>query len=504
MVKNTLSAWRRIPLRFIAWLWSLLRSYLLLSGLAINTLCVLAVIYAIKSGPFWIADRVEQLGGLIERQNTHLGEFVKGYAENIRGTDNTASGSDVRDAFHYVPRTIPLGDRFGYGRTLKVGPQHELKLPSDAAKVARDGDIVEIEPGFYAGDSTVWAANNLVIRGNGGIAHLDATGIRLVQDKAIWVITGDHVRVENMEFSGAKSSDANGAGIRAESADLYVVGCFFHDNESGLLSSYTKRDAILSVEYSEFARNGHSNGAAHQIYVANIARFNLRFSYFHDAFVGSNVKSRARDNRILYNEIVDGAKGSSNYSIDLSEGGVAYVIGNVIEQGPLTENYHVIAFAPENQAKPKHELFVVHNTIANDRRDGVFIWNNTPSPAYIYNNLLLGDGKIMRGTGILVGNMMERRSQWWQKDDDTFGGEVGSHGNKQVESAGIVSRSEYDYHLRADSPAINAGVNLEENEDQVLSPEYEYQHPSSGIKREITLQPDIGAFEFQPPPGAGL
>src|SRR4030095_3321618 len=33
------------------------------------------------------------------------------------------------------------------GDTLLGGPRHELKTPSAAARVARDGDVVEIEPG---------------------------------------------------------------------------------------------------------------------------------------------------------------------------------------------------------------------------------------------------------------------------------------------------------------------------------------------------------------------
>lgn len=499
MAKNPVSAWRRIPLCFVRRVWSVLRSYLLLSGLAINTLLILAVLYAIKSGPFWIADRVEQLGGLIERQNTHLGEFVKGYAQDIRGTNTPVLEHDLADAFRYVERPLPAGEKFGYGRVLKVGPQHELKLPSDAAKIAQDGDIVEIEPGTYTGDSTIWWKNDLVIRGNGGIAHINANGTRLQQNKAIWIITGDHVRVQNIEFSGAKSSDANGAGIRAEGDALQVVGCFFHDNESGVISSYVKPDATLSIEYSEFARNGHPNGAAHQLYIAGIAHFELRFNYIHHAVIGSSVKSRARDNRIMYNEIVDGAKGRGNYSIDLSEGGVAYIIGNVIQQGPLTENYHIIAFAPEDQSRPTQELFVVHNTIVNDRPGGVFVRNNTQAPAYVYDNLFIGTGDVMYGKAILVGNMVEWKSNWWHRDDDTLGGEPGSHANRYVESAGIVSRGNYDYHLRADSPAIDAAVALEQNEDQALTPEFEYVHPANGVKREMVRAPDVGAYEFHLP-----
>lgn len=47
------------------------------------------------------------------------------------------------------------GDAFA-GQTVRVGPQHELKSPSAAAKVARDGDTIEIEAGLYPRDAAVW------------------------------------------------------------------------------------------------------------------------------------------------------------------------------------------------------------------------------------------------------------------------------------------------------------------------------------------------------------
>jgi hypothetical protein len=40
--------------------------------------------------------------------------------------------------------------------TVLVGPQHALKTPSAAATFARDGDVVEIEPGIYYGDAAIW------------------------------------------------------------------------------------------------------------------------------------------------------------------------------------------------------------------------------------------------------------------------------------------------------------------------------------------------------------
>src|SRR5678815_5689730 len=113
--------------------------------------------------------------------------------------------------------------------TLLVGPQHALKTPSAAAKVARDGDVVEIEPGLYAGDAAVWTQNRLTLRGRGGRAHLRADGAH-AESKGIWVLKGAETTIENLEFSGARVADRNGAGIRLEGPGLTLRNCHFHDN----------------------------------------------------------------------------------------------------------------------------------------------------------------------------------------------------------------------------------------------------------------------------------
>ena len=90
---------------------------------------------------------------------------------------------------------------------LRVGPQRELKRPSEAARIARDGDLVEIDAGAYEGDAAVWRQHGLTIRGVGGRAQLRANGAH-AEGKAIWVIKGDDTTIEGVEFSGAKVPDA--------------------------------------------------------------------------------------------------------------------------------------------------------------------------------------------------------------------------------------------------------------------------------------------------------
>ena len=186
---------------------------------------------------------------------------------------------------------------------IRVGPGRPLARPSAAAKIARDGDVIEIDAGSYDGDAASWTQNGLTIRGVGGRAHLRAAGAH-AEGKAIWVIKGANTTIENVEFSGATVGDGNGAGIRQEGAGLTVRSWYFHHNQNGILTSPNKASDIV-IEHSEFAHNGTGDGSTHNIYIGEVRSFTLRYSYVHHAVVGHDVKSRALRNYIAYNRIMD-------------------------------------------------------------------------------------------------------------------------------------------------------------------------------------------------------
>ena len=56
-------------------------------------------------------------------------------------------------------------------------------------------------------DFCIWNTDQLYIKGVGGYAHLDATGVTIPNLKAIWVINGNNLIIENIEFSGASVPD---------------------------------------------------------------------------------------------------------------------------------------------------------------------------------------------------------------------------------------------------------------------------------------------------------
>ncbi len=288
-------------------------------------------------------------------------------------------------------------------RTIQVGPGHALKTIGAAAALAKDGDTIEIEPGEYRRDVAVWKQDNLTIRGMGNNNAISGAGVKLIADgasaegKAIWVVRGGAITVENIEFSEARVADKNGAGIRFEKGRLVVRKCRFVHNENGILTS--GGDAELDIVDSEFGHNGHGDGYSHNLYVGALKRLRVTGSYFHHAQVGHLLKSRAAENHILYNRLSDESGGRASYELEFPNGGIAYVIGNIIEQSATTENPTIISFGAEGYKGPKNELYLINNTIDNNRPAGATFLNVKPGAQIVkaYNNLLIGKGPLNNG-----------------------------------------------------------------------------------------------------------
>jgi hypothetical protein len=248
--------------------------------------------------------------------------------------------------------------------TLRVGPLQTIKSLEAAARVAKNGDTVEIEAGIYLGDVSVWTQSDITIRGVNGRAVLDAAG-KSAQGKAILVMKGDRVKIENLEFTGCKVPDRNGAGIRQEGSSLIVRNSIFRDNEEGILTGDAEQ-RTLEIYHSRFVNNGDDLGYAHHVYAGQIAMLKVEGSYFTQGRVGHLLKSRARQTHVLYNRLTD-ESGRASYELDLPNGGLAYVIGNIFEQGPKTENPSIISFGVEGLGRWAHnELILSHNTIVNN------------------------------------------------------------------------------------------------------------------------------------------
>ena len=358
----------------------------------------------------------------------------------------------------------------------QIGAARSLKLPSQAVPLVRDGDTVDIDAGSYV-DCATWTKNNLLLRGIGGFAHLHD---KACAGKAIWIIQGNNTTMEWIEFSGASVVDKNGAGIRMEGTNLTVRHCFFHDNEDGILAGDNANSTIL-IEYTEFANNGYGDGFSHNMYINHVARFTLQYCYTHHAKVGHDVKSRAFQTFILYNRISDESTGTASRCIDIPNGGLAVILGNLIHHGPNTQNSNTFGYGLEGLSNPVKVLAVSQNTFVSERPAGSFI--QIPAAGtdtvLMFNNLFVGSGPILSGNATLIDSAANLKFT-------------------STTMAGLLDPSRYDYRLLPSSPAIDAGISPGNTNGFALLPDHEYIHPSDGRVRSILNRPDVGAYEYHP------
>ncbi len=367
---------------------------------------------------------------------------------------------------------VRIEDEKSSRRRLQVGSGAVYPTPSAAAIAAQSGDIIEIAAGTYRGDVVIWNQNDLLICGDEAGVILDADG-KSAGGKGIWVIKGDQVTVEHITFKNARVPHKNGAGIRFEGGELTVRHSHFIHNENGILTA-NKEHSVLRVEHSSFIENGAGDGYSHNLYVGKIRRLELRFTELRGAVVGHNVKSRARESILENNWILDGDNGHASYQVDFSNGGLALLVGNLIQQGTEAENYVLVSYGAEGMKHNDNMLLMVNNTVVNDRHTGVFVRASEGARVRLVNN-------IFAGKGTLDLKQMEQEGNIFAKDP------------------GFIEPKMRDYRLTERSPAVGAGVDPGEYDGNMLRPKYEYT-PGVGV----WLRPsygtiDAGAYEFSPP-----
>ncbi len=284
-------------------------------------------------------------------------------------------------------------------QTYLVGPQRDLKTPSAAAAIVKDGDAIIIDQGEYS-DCAVWRANNLVIEGRGVVVIRD----KVCGDKAIFVTAGANITIRGIEFAHARSTAKNGAGIRGEGPNLTVENSRFTDNENGILTGVNPRSHIV-IRNSVFTLNGKCDpDCAHGIYIGTVALLQVTNSTFLQQYVGHHIKSRALRTEIIGNTIKDGPNGTASYSIDVPDGGSLVLRSNVIEKGPQSENRTAaVSIGEESRRNPTDDLIIERNSFANDNAASTaFVRNATPTAARLVGNKFSGNVMPLSGKGTVT------------------------------------------------------------------------------------------------------
>jgi hypothetical protein len=176
---------------------------------------------------------------------------------------------------------------------------------------------------------------------------------------------------------------------------------------------------------------------------------------------------------------MDEHTGRASYAVDLCSGGRSYVIGNLVQKGTLAENETLLAYGADGLEHSPHGLYVVNNTMVNDRGRGrwrlrafgrgafVRVWGE-PAQVRLVNNLFVGPGPILRGAGELTHNLL-------------------------AQAPGLRDRDHFDYRLEPVSPAVGAGTDPGCADGVPLTPLAEYVHRASERPRAPATPLDIGA-----------
>jgi hypothetical protein len=191
----------------------------------------------------------------------------------------------------------------------------------------------------------------------------------------------------------------------------------------------------------------------------------MRFSYSHESKVGHLVKSRARENVISYNRLSDNEEGRSSYIIDIPEGGIAEILGNVIQQGYSTVNHGMISFGGEELSHDDNRLLIASNTLYNRDFRGIGVRNHKNLDVLLINNLIAG-APIQLADGA-----------------------VEEVANQMFAEHGLADPRAYDFGLVAGAYAIDGGS------DAGPTPASEYVHPLGSRTRPEIWRLDVGAYE---------
>jgi hypothetical protein len=206
----------------------------------------------------------------------------------------------------------------------------------------------------------------------------------------------------------------------------------------------------------------------------------MRFSYAHNTHFGNQVKSRAQSNYILYNRLADEDRGDAKHAIDIPQGGVTYIMGNIIQRGARAPNLAMVSYSAEAIHNPVQEIYVVNNTMISEQPGGVALslHDNGLIAAWMVNNLVVG---------LIPSNLV-----------DVAPKKIATANNIITEALHFSDQFNRDYHLTAASPAINAGIDCNAVHGFRLTPAFEFESTAVGRPRHISQKLDVGAYQFIP------
>jgi hypothetical protein len=369
-----------------------------------------------------------------------------------------------------------------------------------ALALAVPGDTVLVGDGDYLGfdvEVTATAAAPLIIKAQASNARILPTTDRADNRDTIHVLHSSFVVIE-----GLRSFGANRAALRVDASDHTTVrNCVFGDNARWGL--FTNHSDDLLIESNEC----YGSVAEHGIYVSNSGdRPVVRGNRLHDnrgagvqlnadlSAGGDGIISGALlENNVIYN---NGAGGGGAINLD-------GVHDSIVRNNLLFNNHAsgITNFQIDGAAGPRG-MQILHNTIdmAADGRWAILISSSTGANVVrnniLYNRHSFRGGLLFRTAADAANtdsdyNVLDRVSsddgntsltlaQWQAAGHE-------AHSLSASPTALFVNAAAIDYHLAANSPAVDRGQTLG---GVALDLE--------GRARPRGASSDIGCYEFAP------
>jgi len=349
---------------------------------------------------------------------------------------------------------------------------------------AEPGDTIEIAPGRY--DFTYDRINiqrsgtpdaPIIIRGtsdeNGNRPVIDAAGVNV--HRGVFTI-GDGVHdvvVENLEICNAAGSRYGDrvpkygvnscAFFLAGCKNVTIRNCHIHHNEDGLFATHWA-DCIL-IENCHIHHNGTAytgeHNRTHNFYFC-AGRQVVRNCYIHDSTEGENFKSRAENAIFAYNWVDEEAI----YSVAVDSGNSKNTlwVGNVVMK--RTNLGHVqgrLLGIGDGTGVARGTLVALNNTFITifPRDFYLFTEESSTCNAVLLNNVFAGPGTVFlekNGQGTVTG-----KNNWIKQGIEGVPDSL--EGTVFGDDPGFVDAANFDFHLKAGSTLINAGL----SRDDVMS-----------------------------------
>jgi hypothetical protein len=242
------------------------------------------------------------------------------------------------------------------------------------------------------------------------------------------------------------------------------------------------------------ANDPNYSGYEHNIYIsASADTLWVEGNWFHRPRGQANsLKTRAQRSYILYNYIDEESTGYGSWEINIAQGGLNVIMGNVIIQGPSGANHGIVGYDATTNAL--EDFYFINNTVINQYKGNVKYFNVVPTAGIntykIYNNIFSScsgaNNTMFSGN---VPSVLDTAANAWDADYLNFGFENPSNYNFLLKNSAA----------KAIDKGVNAGVS---SEGFSLSPGKIFG-PGNNMqvwpRLPYGLQIDLGAYEFIPP-----